>query len=495
MKTRASCWALRVTAVTAILWSIFRAVEQSVTLDEADTYFLFAAREAKYIWYGFPNNHLLNSLLIWLSTHLFGVSPLTIRLPALMGAALYISVVYFLCQATIDRFPLQLATLTCLVYNPFILDFFAAARGYSLANAFLMAALAIPVWHGSAGRKATAISSALASAAVALSFASNFCFAFADCAALLAITIWAARRRGPHSIARIAICCTLPAAAISLGLCGYPIAHFARKELWYGARSVGEMMKSLVDASMYRPFGPLGNSEAATFLARTLLIVLLVLCILRLIAETRDGELLRSRQARLTAWVGAMILLTLSAHYLAFRIAGLPLPMSRTGIFFLPLVTWLVALITALPPKSLVSRLLGYALRGGLICLAAHCLLCLRYTYFREYEWDADVKDVHRVIERMERTYGVHDIASDGLYTSPLNFYRVIAETGRLAPLPAYPGMVPAGRAVYILNAWYGGYRTFLCQSRLVVVYRGRRTGVVVAVPPDGPVPPLPAAP
>src|ERR1700730_4735389 len=140
-------WVLRAVAAFALLWSIFRAYRQAITLDEADTYFWFASREANYIWYPFPNNHVLNTLLIWLNTHAFGLSPLTVRLPALLGAPLYISVAYFLCRAITDRFALQFGTLTCLVYNPFILDFFAAARGYSLANAFLISAVAIPLWH------------------------------------------------------------------------------------------------------------------------------------------------------------------------------------------------------------------------------------------------------------------------------------------------------------------------------------------------------------
>ena len=76
-------WVLRVAAAFALVWSVLRAVQQAITLDEADTYLWFAGREAKWIWYPFPNNHVLNTLLIWLSTHVFGTAALTVRLPAL----------------------------------------------------------------------------------------------------------------------------------------------------------------------------------------------------------------------------------------------------------------------------------------------------------------------------------------------------------------------------------------------------------------------------
>jgi hypothetical protein len=486
-------WALRFAAAFALVWSILRAVRQAITLDEADTYLWFASREAKFIWYPFPNNHLLNSLLMWLCTRVFGVSALTVRLPALLGAALYISVAYFLCRAITGRFALQFATLICLVYNPFVLDFFAAARGYSLANAFLLAALAIPVWHTRTGGKSVPVSSALSSAAIGLSFASNFSFAFVDSAALMAITIWALRQRGLDSKLRIIGCSTLPALVVSLGMCGYPIANYPRSSLWYGARSLGEMTQSLVDASLYRLHGRLANSEVLKSVGRLLLLALGALCTCRLLLGSLDREFRRSVQAQLTASVAGILILTIAAHYLAFRFARLPLPMSRTGIYFLPLCTLLIAVVGASPAKSPLSRWLGHAIAGVFLCLAAHYLLCLRYSYFREYEWDADLKEVYGVIERLNRTYGVQDFTADGFYRSPLNFYRAASRTGKFPPLPGYSGMVPPGKAVYVLHG--PAYRAFMDERKLVVVYCGRMTDVVVAVPPDGPVPPLPVAP
>src|ERR1039457_6728296 len=65
MRPTFKIWVLRVAAAFALVWSILRAVQQAITLDEADTYLWFGSREAKFIWYPLPNNHVLNSLLIW----------------------------------------------------------------------------------------------------------------------------------------------------------------------------------------------------------------------------------------------------------------------------------------------------------------------------------------------------------------------------------------------------------------------------------------------
>jgi hypothetical protein len=74
------------------------------------------------------------------------------------------------------------------------------------------------------------------------------------------------------------------------------------------------------------------------------------------------------------------------------------------------------------------------------------------------------------------------------LYRSSLNFYRALSKTDRFPLLPGYPaGPLPSDKPVYVL--YEPSYRAFMDKRKLVVVYRGRMTDVVVAVPPDGPVP------
>jgi hypothetical protein len=486
-------WVLRGAAAFAFVWSVFRSIHQAITLDEADTYFWFVAPGAAGIWRAFPNNHTLNTLLIWIATHLFGLSAFTVRLPALLGAALYILVAYFLCRAIAGRFSLQVASFICVVYNPFILDFFAAARGYSLANAFLLAAIAVPVWHEETRCGSVAVPSALASAVAGLSFAANFSFAFVDFAALVAILIWAMRRRGGQSTLRIVTCCALPGLAISLLLCGYPVAHYPRGELWYGAGTLTETAKSLVDASYYELPGPLKGLKAVASMESWLLLGLGILCGCQLVLVSLNRESRSSAQARMALRLGGILCLTVAAHYVAFRILRLPLPLSRTGIFFLPVCTLLAAALAAPPARPAISRLLGYAITAMFLCMAAHFLLCLRYTYFKEYRWDADVQAVYRVLERLNRTYGIDEFTASGTYRSPLSFCRSVAGGSAFRELLAYPEDLPAGKSVYILHEAY--YRKFIDRYRLVVVWRGESTGVAVAVPPDGPVPPVPLLP
>ena len=137
----------------AVSLAVIRATVQSIIIDEAMTYDLFVGRSSPaYCWYPSPNNHVLNSLLMRVFTSAFGLSQLTVRAPALTGAVAYIAAAYLLCKTITNRLIIRVLLFSVLLYNPFISDFFVAARGYSLATAFLMWAIVFAAWSCSASR-------------------------------------------------------------------------------------------------------------------------------------------------------------------------------------------------------------------------------------------------------------------------------------------------------------------------------------------------------
>ncbi|HXP87891.1 MAG TPA: hypothetical protein VN841_24385 [Bryobacteraceae bacterium] len=234
-------WLLILAGVFAIVWAIVRASVQSITIDEAFTYLYFVALSLSKAWEASSNNHVLNTLLMWISTHAFGTSSITVRLPALLGAVLYVCVCGFLCKSITNRFTLRMLLFICLTYNPFLFDFMVAARGYSLADAFLLAAIAVPVWNRVKGRPSLQTSCVLASLALGLSFTANFSFAFVDGAAFLAIVTWAIQRREGETIVGTLGFCALPGLIVVLLMCGYALSHWPKGELWWGAHSLKEM--------------------------------------------------------------------------------------------------------------------------------------------------------------------------------------------------------------------------------------------------------------
>ena len=136
---------MAITAVFAMLLVIVRACIQTITIDEAASYLAFVGRDQPFQWYPAEANHIVNSVLMRLFTTIFGLSHVSVRAPAILGAAIYIGVAWYVCELLSDRVAIQWPVFVCVVYNPFVLDFMVAARGYGLALAFLLCSIAIPV--------------------------------------------------------------------------------------------------------------------------------------------------------------------------------------------------------------------------------------------------------------------------------------------------------------------------------------------------------------
>jgi hypothetical protein len=107
--------------------------------------------------------------------------------------------------------------------------------------------------------------------------------------------------------------------------------------------------------------------------------------------------------------------------------------------------------------------------------------------YFKEWEWDADVKDVYPVLARFNHAYGVTEVGTSWFYVASLNYYRELSNRENFPEFIATLPDPPLGKSVYVVHGVVE--RGFLEREKLVVVYQGKATGVVVAVRPDGRIP------
>lgn len=127
----------------SLTFSFVQSVRAPLGYDEAYTYLYFGALPIGEIWrdYHVPNNHILHSVLVHFTTQLFGIAPFAIRLPALIGGALFL---YALTRVGRHLLPPTRATWVLLVaLTPGIIELNGSARGYSLGCGLSFAALAL----------------------------------------------------------------------------------------------------------------------------------------------------------------------------------------------------------------------------------------------------------------------------------------------------------------------------------------------------------------
>jgi hypothetical protein len=464
------------TALFAMLWVIARACIQAITIDEAYSYLTFVGQNQPFQWYPSEANHILNSVLMRLFTSVFGLSHVTVRAPAMIGAAVYIGAAWYVCESIADRVAIQWPVFVCLVYNPFVFDFMVAARGYGLASAFLLCAVAIP-----AGQRRRGSSPAAACAAcslfVALSFASNFSYAFADLAVLVMVWLWTASA-GKFS-PRVLAAAILPGFLVTVLLTLDAVLHFPHGRLFDGAASLHQTLESIADASLYELNPELANplvyailSYVKPFLFPLLGIAVLAQALLLFLNREKLNDPRTKRLLEMAGFLGSAVVLTLIAHWLAFKVFHLLLPWNRTALFFVPLTTLAIGAVAALP-----SRLMT----GICYLFAVYFLFCLRLAYFKEWKYDADVKNVYSVVAYYNHTYCIGDVPSSWYYVPSLNFYRKLSGRETLAPFESQDSF-PLNQPVYVLNAVFD--RAFIESQQLAVVYRGPLSDVVVAVRP-----------
>jgi len=189
---------------------------------------------------------------------------------------------------------------------------------------------------------------------------------------------------------------------------------------------------------------------------------------------------------RWLAWVAGVatgaLAISLSVHAAAFYLFQLPLPKDRTALYFVPLSTLPVGFIIATPMRSRLGRVIRTASMSVVLAVAIYYLSCLRLWYFKEWWWDADVKDAYAVLAEYNHRCSITSVDANGLYGSSLNFYRSISGRESFGEFDVTVTRTP-DKDLYILHS--GADRNFIEANRLRIVYRGRLASLVIALSPS----------
>jgi hypothetical protein len=229
------------------VWNVIRAATQSVTPGEAWNYDRYIAPGWTQALSAFDgNNHVLNTLLVRISTARIHVTDLALRAPSLLFGALYMAAAYRIARRWFGGGAMFLAVLGLLTLNPLVVDAMSEARGYGMALACWMWALLL-VSGTPAGAAIPRARACAAGILLGLSVVASLSFA-APATALLLVAAWRHRLDYmPHM-----------AGLTAFVLLTVPLNHADASVVTQGATSLRQTLNELTDAS----FG-LENSVAA----------------------------------------------------------------------------------------------------------------------------------------------------------------------------------------------------------------------------------------
>ena len=175
------------------VYVVLRAWMIPITVDESTTAVIHVHRSVldtlTYSTEANPNNHILNTLAIKLFTGLFGWWPIVVRLPVLIGAALYVWAATMLSKRFSDRSWIRVFAFVALLGNPYLLEFFALARGYGLGSGLMMVAL-WQAWLFLEDNSARRLRNAILAAGLAVYSNFTLLIFFAPFMALLLLSCW-----------------------------------------------------------------------------------------------------------------------------------------------------------------------------------------------------------------------------------------------------------------------------------------------------------------
>ena len=370
-------------------------------------------------------------------------------MPALIGGALYLVSVEYLCRVLFRDRLAYVLTFSALTTSPFILDYLVAARGYGLALGFFMiavlrCALVLLEHEDAGGRDISTRTCCQLSCLCALSVASNLSFAFVN-VALLYVFLLLYLSRCFHYVegklewhvpfteaSQTLFSLTIPG-ALTFIAASPNIIHFGRGALYTGLKTWRDVYRSLADALFDDlPAKSTGMfwSELFHWIAVALPLMLGVFIVvggLSVATKMRRSIIERSQldgPSKFWLFLFAVVLATIALHSVALLIKGMLLPIERTGLFFVPLGILLAAMSIHNVGDAFGRKILKTA---GWFCfpLLIGCFLySFHARYFRAWKYDAGAKDVFLVLNSLERDSVHSGVGVWPFFAASLDFYR-----------------------------------------------------------------------
>jgi hypothetical protein len=453
MKTSALLARFACVAILLFAFSVavYRAKTQSIAHDEALTYEWFLDSGVSHVLLYNLTNHVLLTLMAKPIVWAWGITEFKLRLPSLIGTAVYLIFSYLLSRKLFGDGILAFVAVALLSLNPEVLDLMPAARGYLLGLGCLSAAMYLLARMAGRGLfdpddKEWRSACFFASVFLGLSVVANLTNVIA--AACLALSFSTEAMGGFRTLMNLkdsrlrgfATYFVLPGATTGFSLL-WPYLIQAR----LGTFRVSMGRASDAIQSVFRgtflhkwtddPFGgpgtvmpPAGSwQERITTLGEYLVLpVLLGLVVAAVILAWKAATRSTSPQSAYCRIFGGAAAASVALIVILHVALKVDYPVSRYCLFLIPLFTisGLLACreIYALHPRMYLKAI-GFVVGAAIL---VDYSLSLQTTTFRYTAYDVISRDLYQAIEKDARSLGLNNVKVGGTwwYEPEINFYR-----------------------------------------------------------------------
>jgi uncharacterized membrane protein len=421
-------------ALAILALNVYRAAVCSITIDEAFTYNSFVRPPLAQILTTYDaNHHVLHSLLAKVFVSVFGVSEFTLRLPSLLGGALYLWMVLALARTIFGSRPMLVLPVALLSLNPLVLDYLSMARGYGAGLGLWLLALHQAIqWPASPSPRQLRMLALTLAASVGF----NLIFIPPGCLLAAWCAISMAKDRGAWD--RLLNHLLIPGVVVTFLILVLPLAHAERYHFYLGEKTLWRSILSISSASLlqgmhWMPSLVRGWDEArwtladhAPWAAAALMLASILAGIHVVLRARRNGG---ERLGFATISISWGALLTLIAGHSAWN---LPYPYARTGIYWIPLLTLLALWLYARYATHMAARIAGCAV--ACVCLLLYALQ-IHPTYYPSFRADAGTKQFVEVLRQMENGTRKIRLGVNWQLETGFNFYRYKYGLDWMAPV------------------------------------------------------------
>ena len=414
-----------------ISYTMLRAVLLSMTHDESFTFLWFVPESfMQIVSMHIPRagNHIINTLAIKLFTSIFSANEFIVRLPNLLAHFVYI-VFSILIIKRVKTPLLIIVGFILLNFNPYMLEFFALARGYGISLAFLIGSIYFFIKFLDE-KKQKFIYYALVSAA--LSAISSFIYIHFYLSIILIYNlvqindfrfIKSVNERFKFLL-RINIPVIIVTAILS-GILFEPIRKLSKFKEFYGHGQTGfyhNSIISLIHGSKYNQDYGTVTAEMISYVVIILVAIILLVAFIDLYRKKFD------LQKSLPFIFVSLLLLPVLTIILQHHLLGSEFPSFRLMLFFVPLLglTFIGAsTLFEKPPLRFFSTSIITLMA---ILFVIHTARSVNLKSASEWKYDADTKQMVEILKsevlKNDPTNKV-SLGINWVFEPTINFYRV----------------------------------------------------------------------